>query len=130
MANRLLIETKVNEECNHYNNVLNNVVGLMLLNLGVACVGTPNPQKMALVGLIVVAPVLLYATRQFSPIVKKLRMEKKAGNKSSAILLQFINKKHLGVKSLLSDCPIYFVSTLFYFSVLLFPKFTEWIKLP
>jgi len=125
----LVNEAEVITECIEYRNALNHVVGVILFSLGVGCVGTPNPQRMALVGLSIVAPILLYAYQQFPPSIKALRqLYDETKDAEIGKLLCHIENEHMNYKVMFSIYLIYIVGFLFYALVLLSKDFSCWIK--
>lgn len=125
----LINEKEIIEECLIYQSTMNNVVGIILFTIGVGCIGTPNPQRMALVGLGLVFSILFYASQQFPPTIKALRQLKKETNSAEiSDLLCRVENKHLNYKVLLSKYLIYLIGVLFYALVLFCEGFTCWIK--
>lgn len=127
--NELANDKEVIEECIKYNNAMNQLVGIILFSLGVGCVGTPNPQRMALVGLMIVIPIIIYAYKRFPPTIKTLRQLKKETNDDEVShLLCQIEKNHLNIKIVISDYLVYLAGILFYTLVLFSEDFVWWIK--
>ena len=100
---------------------LNNGIGLLAFTFGLACLGTTTPWISGSFSLIMITLIRWQGKRYFPSRINKLRREAKT-NRKAKILLNGLESKFLGIKSLFLEYPI-FLFGFFFLSVITFGSF-------
>ena len=102
---------KIEDEFTEWAETLNNMVGVVLFNLGVSCLGSPYPIVTATVSAAFAFLLFFRIPYKFPPTLKELRKKKLQGDDKGK--LDEIEKKHLGFVALLKNFNVFFAGWLF-----------------
>lgn len=129
MKSGLFDEEVVKKEAKRHNEFLNSAIGLLTFTLGLTCLGFDHPQRAALVCLGVIIPVFIQAWGYFPETIKTLRELVKETNDPHAVrVLKYLEKKYIGIRSLVTKNILYWYGLGFYLVVLLEPEYLSWVK--
>lgn len=129
MENGLFDEKKVKEEVKRHREHLNLVLGFAMFTVGVACLGTPNPQLTATFAFPVLV-ALIFASIRYAPETMITLRELEKGSKDPEVkeARVYLEKKYHSFWALLRGGFLYWYGVAFYLLVFGSPLFVEWIR--
>ena len=102
---------KIEVEFTKWTETLNITVGVVLFNLGVSCLGSPDPKVTASFSTAFASLLLFHISYKFPATLKELRKKRLQG--VDEVTLGGIENKHLGCVALLKNFYVFFAGWLF-----------------
>jgi hypothetical protein len=119
MRSKLLSEGELAAEAKAYSNWLNWVFAVLTANMAIGALQFPQPWKIALLGLVVVAPMYMFAFVSFPASLRALRaLHKETQDSEVKRLLEYYEAKYFGATSIYRNAVLWLALAL-YVTVLL-----------
>ncbi|CAM3627366.1 hypothetical protein [Parendozoicomonas haliclonae] len=126
MESKLFDEEDIKQEAKKHNDFLNTGVGLISFTLALTCLSFNDPQKAALLCFPIVLGILLQARNHFPPTLREIKiLEKETKDEHVIEVRKYLDKKYLGVKSLLTKNLLYWYGCSFYLVVLVIHEYID-----
>ena len=119
----LILKDEIEDEMKKYNNIINNIVGLVFLSLFLGALGTDNPQATSIILIPVALWLFYFMNNHFPPTINTLKNmlkdEKYTDDKEEInSLIKDFNKKNFNTKTIFSKNLIYIYSLLLYWMLI------------
>jgi hypothetical protein len=90
---------------------LNNTIGCLAWAVGIGSLALPHSQEFAALSLLFLGIVIAANPQKFPPTIRYLRGKKRT--EMEDILLRGYESKYLGIRSIFTNFPVYWVGMLF-----------------